>query len=102
MPKWKHTVIIGDLHGAREREEIQISEVAKQFAARLKLLPKDIVEDLTDDIDLLEELASDTDTPEQEKIEEYDCILESLYSYGDAYHTIWFDSTRHRNRPNEN
>lgn len=78
--------MIGDLHGAHERDEMTIHEVAGKLAARLRHSYPDPDWDLLDVIEEFEAFAADGDGDALD----YDCILEQLYDWADA-NRLWLD-----------
>jgi len=93
MTRWKHTIRIGDLHGAHERGELTIQQVSNRLAGRLRTKFGNIPEDweLLDILDELDDIASN----ETLTAEDYDDVLARLYVWGD-YFKVWFDPSREK------
>ena len=83
MADWKTTVRLGDLHGAREKGDMTIKDVAGALAKRLQ--KNRFAKDLEDVIARLKKVRS---------VSSYDSCLSDLYAFGDFNHRIWFDPSR--------
>lgn len=89
MPKWKNKIDISDLHSAYESNEVTIQYVANSVADRLRELPiyqsnyylQTIVKDL-------EVIAYDEDC----NADDYDCVLNTLYNWGDIDNRLWINT----------
>ena len=88
---WKYTLEISDIWKKRRAKEITIQELCKEIFARGQILKNQMkeydpeLEDLLDEILLISE---NTESDEQELIEEFDSVWDSFYDWAD--HTrVW-------------
>lgn len=81
MANWETTVEIGDIHEAYNEDEIDIKEVGRRVAARLR--ENKYAEYLSEQIDALEQGEYDADG--------YDEILSEIYDFGDNGHRIFLN-----------
>lgn len=84
MPRWQHTLQIGDLHAKYEAKEIDVKKLATEFANRLKATP------YKDDLDIVLAVGM---LEGAEDIEEYDEALALVYDFGDGGHRLWVDTS---------
>lgn len=90
MPNWKTVLKVGDLHAALREKTMTVQDVAKIVARRLTKNPYVTDPELDTLIDELKCLAEKEDAT----ADEYDEVLDLLYTYGDEDHRIWVDASR--------
>ena len=80
MRQWERRLELADIWKQRERDEIEIPELGKEIANRLRLLnlQSHEMDGLIEEFDCVED-----------DMEEFDSILERLYDWADVGKRLW-------------
>lgn len=89
MANWKHVLDIGEIYNNLHKNNIHLTEGARQIFIKLKALENVITEfEFLDIVNDWEDFSISNDVT----VDDFDSLMERLYNFGDRDHILWVNT----------